>query len=519
VAPAAPAEGLAGLDALLADEWAARSLEPSPIADDGAWLRRASVDLLGRIPTEEEARAFLADGGDDKRVRAADRMLSSPEHARRLARWWEDVLLGPEVRSRKVDRGALRRWLEARFLAGDGWDAIVSALVTASGTSSAGGNAREKIMASDEDRAGAERAGDVNGAVNWMVRWAKTPTDLAGTASRAFLGVQIQCAQCHDHKTEAWKQTDFQSFAASFARVRIQPSERGAVFDVEDIDRPNRRLLKSEVFAPMALATPRALDGTDLSADGSPRARLAAWMVSRDNPWTSRAFVNRVWARLLGMGFVDPVDDLRPSSPPVAPRLLDALAEGFEASGWNVRALERAIVLSRAYAVGAAPIEGDVQDVRWSRFALALRALDEDALVDSLATAVDLERRLGSLREERAAKVRASLRRSIGVAFDEDAESNPTRFDGTIQQALLLMNAEVVAAGTERGRRSALDDVLARAGGDLGAAVDALFLRTLSRLPAPDEKERAVAAARADETALEDLFWALLNASEFALVR
>jgi hypothetical protein len=536
-APAAVAPASTSIDDLLAREHAARGLTLAAPADDATFLRRATVDVVGRIPTEDEARAFLADARPDKRAVLIDRLLASPEHADRLARWWEDVMLGPEAKKSQLDRGAFRRWLAARFADGSGWDAIVRDLVTASGASSAGGKPAERMLAADAERAAEEKSADVNGAVNWLLRYRKSPQDVAGAASRAFLGVDIQCAQCHDHKTESWKQADFESFAASFARVDVKVVEKGRTFEVREGDRPSRKLRRTEAAAGMAKAAPRALDGTELGGDGSPRQHLAAWMTSRDNPWTSRAFVNRLWARYLGMGFVDPVDDFRPSQPPVVPEVLDAVAERFEAGGWSIRAVEREILLSRAYAAGAAPIQGDVQDARWSTF--ALRPMDEDALVDSFFVAADAERRFARMDADRAAKRRALLRRSIALSFDQDAESNATRFDGTIQQALMLMNAEAVGAATD-ARTGMLADVVERGATDPDGALDALWLRTLTRLPTAAERDKVralLAQARGDAKdeakgeesrrrkgvspearVYEDVFWSLLNASEFAFV-
>lgn len=532
-AQAPPRDSTEAIDRALAAAWKQAAIEPAAAADDATWLRRVTIDTLGRVPTEAEVRAYLAEAAAQpdptaRRARAVDRLLADPLHATRLARWWEDVLLGPESRKQRLDRGALRRWLEARFARNEGWNAIVTALITAEGTSSAGGDRFDRFAAADDVRAAEEEEAGVDGAVNWILRHRKSPSDVAGVASRAFLGVQIQCAQCHDHKTEAWKQDDFASFAASFAEVRLRPVDRReGIFRVEDGDRPARRLLRDELHAPMARAAPRALDGTDLSVEtGDERSRrehLAAWITSRDNPWTSRAFVNRVWTRLHGMGFVDPVDDFRPSKAPVLASLLDDLAERFESSGWDVRALERSILLSRPYALAAAPLEGDVQDALWSRF--AARPLDEDALVESLFVIVDAERRTDRLSPRAGAALRAKVRRSVALAFDDDdAESNPAHADATVQQVLLIMNAELVDRGVSSGPRGVLAELDARERGDDRAIVDALFVRTLGRPPTAAEQERAralIAAAgpEARDEALEDVFWALLNTAEMATVR
>lgn len=524
-ASAGPRDAREAIDAALTAEWQARSIVPAPPADDATWLRRVTLDLLGRVPSEDEVHAFLADDGPDRDARLVERLLADPAHATRLARWWEDVLLGPEVRRGDVDRGALRRWLAARFARDEGWDSIVRGLVTAAGTSSAGGRRLDRVAGPDDQRAALDEERDVDGAVNWLLRHRKSPPDLAGAASQAFLGVPIQCAQCHDHPVERWTQEDFAGFAAAFAQVQMRPVDRRAgVYLVEDAGRTNRRLLRDELGAPMARAAPRALDGTDLApaegSDATRRDRLADWITAPANRWTSRSFVNRLWARHLGMGLVDPVDDLGERSQPVLAPLLDDLAARFVASGWSVRALERAILLSRAYRVAAAPIERDVQAARWSRF--ASRPMDEDALVGSLFTVLDAERRVERMPPRAAAAFEARVRSAVSVAFDEDAEANPTRSDATIQQMLLLMNADLVDRGTTAGAPSGVLAVIdAREGGDDRRIVDALHVRVLGRPATPADHERAralIAASGSRDEALEDLFWALLNGSAFVTV-
>ena len=524
-APPVPGDVSEAIDAALTAEWAARSIEPARPADDATWLRRVTLDVLGRVPTEDEVLAHLADRSPDRDARLVDRLLADPAHATRLARWWEDVLLGPEVRRGDVDRGALRRWLAARFARDDGWDTMVRGLVTAEGTSSAGGRRLDRLAGPDAERTALEEEREVDGAVNWLLRHRKSRPDLAGAAAQAFLGVPIQCAQCHDHPVERWTQGDFESFAAAFAQVRMVPVDRReGVYRVEDTDRIDRRLLRDDLGAAMARATPRALDGTDLAppegSDATRRDRLAGWMTAPDNPWAARSFVNRVWARYLGMGLVEPVDDLGETAQPVLAPLLDDLAARFVAAGWSVRAVERGVLLSRAYRVAAAPLEGDVAAARWSRF--AARPMDEDALVGALFTVLDAERRAARLPPRAAAALELRVRRAVSLAFDEDAEANPTRSDATVQQILLLMNAELIDRGTSAGAPSSvLAGLDAREAEDDRRVIDALFVRVLGRPATPADHELArafVAASPSRDEALEDLFWALLNGSAFVTV-
>jgi hypothetical protein len=306
------------IDELLLAEQRRRGAVATPLVGDELFLRRVTLDLVGRLPSEAEVRAFSSSADADKRAKKVDELLASAERPRYLARVFEPLLLGPaRAKDARVDRGAMRRWLEARLSVRDGYDAVVRDLLTAEGKSSLGGARRESIAAGAE-RTQAEREAGVNGAVGYFLRFAKAPADLAGTTSRLFLGVQLQCAQCHDHKTEAWKQADFRSFGAAFATLRASPValEKGElpVLDLEEGPRPSPQFKRAPGGAALAEAPARSLDGKPLD-ERARRASLAAWMTSRDNPWFSRAIVNRVWADLVGEGFVEPIDDFRASNP------------------------------------------------------------------------------------------------------------------------------------------------------------------------------------------------------------
>lgn len=561
-APKAPEAAVSAtdLDGLLDRAWAHAGKSPSGDVDDATFLRRVSLDLLGRVPTSAELREALADVRPDRRARWVDDRLRRPEHARHLARTWERILMGPEVKNRTVDRAAMRRWLEERFAADAPWDAIVRDVVAAEGRSSVGGARGPGQYADDPAKAAEEKAEGVNGATNFTLRFGKSPADLAGATSRIFLGVQIQCAQCHDHKTEKWKQTDFRELAATFTHVKAKPVERDKgeipVFDLESSDKPNKKVVQAtdkEILA----AHPRALDDTDLGTD-NPRAALAAWMTSRDNPWFSREMVNRVWDELVGGGFVDPIDDFRPSNPPVLPEVLDWLAEDFEAHGFDLDHLYATICLSKAY---SRALGGGDESPRAALFAhQALRPLDSDQLLDSIFAATEVDKLIDERAPERAEIIQSIVRRRMGFVFDADSEANGAEVEGTLQQALFTMNGPVPTAATSVKAGGFLSELLAR--NDDPALVEELYLRTLSRRPTSDEIERAraflalprgddpsggrkkkqkakanakrgapgdpplivQAALRSDadsdrERGAEDLFWALLNASEFGFRR
>jgi len=413
---------------------------------------------------------------------------------------------------------------------------------------------------------------DVNGAVNWTLEYQDAPQDLAGAASRTLLGVQIQCAQCHDHKTEKWTQRDFQSFAATFTRTRLERIDQGKPMgmvrriDLFDLGRTAPRYAKLAMKAPeleaIAKAQPAALDGTNLGDGEGVRVAFARWMTARDNPWFARAFVNRMWGHFLGRGFVNPVDDLRPSNPAVAPALLDALAADFVASGYDTKHVVRVIVGTSAYARAATPLDdasakADPDAKLWERFRVT--PLGPDEWLDAVIGATKLDAIVEATGRLDLAQVRARVRQRYGFLFDVDEESDQSDYEGTIAQGLAMLDGSVVAAGASTLPGSALAELLAKGGRSEESMVEELYLRTLSRLPSSDETDRwtrflrgandaptpapsaTVALAsksgapgqpdplrgleeragrrRADARthAYEDLSWTLLNSSEFVL--
>lgn len=539
-------------------------MEPSPPADDATWLRRAWLDVVGTIPPSEVVKQFLADKGPGKRARVVDDLLASPHWADHWAAYWDDVWMGRGTRAPDVDCGAFRGWLHDAFAQNKPWNQVVTELLTATGANSDGGSLREAYA--NEGRTGA--AEGTNGAVNWTLRYQQNPQDMAGTASRTLLGIQIQCAQCHDHKTERWTQADFQRFAAAFVRTRLVKLDEGKMkgqvvrIEVRDLPHPAPRFAKMGDLEPILKATPTALDGTDLSSGEGVRSALAAWVTSPKNPYFARAFVNRMWGHFLGRGFSDPVDNLRPSNPPAAPALLDALAADFVASGFDMKHIVRLLVEAEAYGLSAAPVasaaaKGDPELKLWERFRIT--PLGPEELLNALVAATKLDavvRETGRLDLE---QVRFRVKQRYGFLFDVDEESDESEYDGTIAQGLALLNGGVVAAGSSALPASALSDILAMPGGD-AEKIESLYVRVLGRYPGADELatwtkfladapgapgtasvppaprqrkgdakpqgpdplrplEARAAHERADghARAYEDLLWVLLNSSEFVL--
>lgn len=547
------------LDALVDAAWAEKGIVPAGEIDDATFLRRVTLDLAGRVPTAEEASAFLADKGADKRARAVDKLLDSDDHAAHLARLWEHTLLGAPTKAKLVDRGALRNWLETKFKSDTPWDVISRELVTAEGVSSIGGARGPATYAADPERAAEERKAGINGATNYALRFAQSPADLAGSVSRSFMGLQIQCAQCHDHKSEKWTQADFRGMSAVFTRMAAKPVDRTKgevpIIDLQSADAPQRRLMrKNEEIALFAKTPPRALDGASLPSDDGARKGFATWMTAPENPWFAKAMVNRVWAELNGAGLVDPVDDLRPSNPAVMPAVLDHLAEQFEQKGYDLDWLYATLIASKVYS-RALGQNGGYSGL----FASAsVRPLSGDALLDSIFVAADVDSLLEDRAPGRAAALKALARRRMSFVFEEDAESNAEASDGTLQQAFFAMNGVLPVAATTYAEGTRLKSLLREQ--DDKKVIAELYLGTLGRYPSASELERAQSFVRSSHEAdpdgplpiaargnkgkgkakgmmgadagippralrsqakndrqrgFEDLFWALLNSSEF----
>jgi Protein of unknown function (DUF1549)/Protein of unknown function (DUF1553) len=550
------------VDAVLLADWRAAGVAPTAPADDATWLRRLWIDVAGTIPPPEVVRRFLADPREPitRRGRAIDELLASPRWADHWTAYWDDVWMGRGARRPDVDAGAFRGWLHDAMARNEPWGAVVTELLTATGRNSAGGAKRD---AEAYDGKGGAPEG-VNGAVNWTLRYQDAPQDMAGVASRTLLGVQIQCAQCHDHKTEKWTQKDFQGFAAAFLRTKPAPVDddpmargKGTLrrVDLIDLGHAAPRFAKKMADVDAIVRTPpAAIDGTDLGGAGDVRVALARWVTSPGNPWFARAFVNRMWGHFLGRGFVDPVDDLRPSNPPVAPDVLEALAGDFAASGYDVKHLVRVIAGTAAYAASAAPLDAataraDPEAKLWERFRVT--PLGPEELLDAVVAATRLDAIVERTGRLDMAQVRARVKQRYGFLFDVDEETDQSDYAGTIAQGLALLDGSVVATGASVLPGSALAEVLAMPGDD-ASRIEELYVRALSRLPAPAEIEQwtqflrsardtpgpgpvgagrplppdplrgleaRAGRARADARAraYEDLLWTLLNSSEFVL--
>jgi len=415
------AQALAGrIDRLLAVRWRDERVQPVGRSDDAEFLRRAYLDLTGKIPPVAEVRRFLADASPNKRQVLIERLLNGPGYVTHFSRVWRELLvLDPEADAgRQAALADLEKWLHQQFAANAPLDRMVRELLTLPVAEPRG------RPQPDEERP--------TPRLFYLGREQK-PDELAAGATRVFLGIRLECAQCHNHPHAKWTREHFWSQAAFFANLKAPAGDR------RELPIPGT---EQKVVA-------RFLDGTALPrAPGDPRAALADWITARNNPFFARAAVNRLWDHFFGIGLVYPVDDMTTENEPSHPELLDELARAFVAARYDFKHLIRAVMLSDAYQLTS--VEGrsaPTPDARlFSR--MNVKALRPAEVFDSIIEATAY--RSADLPRQRA-RLLARFPRG------------ERRLDGqsSIPQALALMNGELVASATRLDADNTLSAALA----------------------------------------------------------
>ena len=482
----------ARIDAALAARWAEARVWPVPVADDGEFLRRVSLDLIGKIPTAAEARDFLDDPSPDKRAALVDRLLASPAYTTRATEIWRQLLLPEAEAEGQAPRssGGFDAWLRKKVVEEAGYDRIVRDLLTAK----LAGRGAEGVGAGAEPSPAAYYASKEG-----------KPENLAASASRVFLGVRLECAQCHNHPFAGWKREQFWGFAAFFADVPQQGTE--------DAPAPARlgSAPRRELTIPGTSKVVQAahLDGTPPSwrprVDG--REVLADWVTAPDNPYFARAVVNRVWARFFGVGLVEPVDDLGAETDAEFGGLLGELAAEFRSHGYQLKYLIRALTSTRAYNLTSA-VDPSEPTPPPSFACMPVRGLTPGQLFDSLARATGAD----------GGEARAQF-----LDLFADRGERPTEAPTSILQALTLMNGAHLVAATSPETGEVLGAVAEAPYLDTAGRIETLFLAALTRRPTAGEA--TLLARHVDRHdgpdgragALADVFWALLNGPEFRL--
>jgi hypothetical protein len=478
---------------------------PSEPAPDSTFHRRAHLDIIGRLPTPDETREFLADRSPNKRVKLVERLLERPEYADFWANKWADLLRPNPYRVGIKAVFNLDAWLRDSFRKNKPYDQFVRELLTATG-----GTFR-------------------NGAVV-VYRDRREPDEIATMVSQLFLGVRLDCAKCHHHPFEVWGQDDFYSFAAFFARIGrkgtglsppISGSEEMMYVAAKDVRGGVKHPATGKVMSP------RPLLGKDveIAAGRDPREVLADWATAPDNPFFAKVIVNRVWAELMGRGIVDPVDDLRATNPPSNGPLLDALAADFRANGYDLKKLIRTIATSYVYGLSSLPSDRNAGDGRnYSRH--YRRRLRAEVMLDAVCDVTGVPERFDAMPPGSRAMQLWTVR-SQSLFLDSFGRPDPNQdppcertTDTTVVQALHLMNApglhEKIKSDTGRAAK------LAASKKTDAEIVDELYLLCYCRPPASDERAACLRwFARPGlkrRQAVEDLLWAMLNTPEFVFV-
>jgi hypothetical protein len=515
----------------IAQMWAENKIKPSTAATDGEFIRRAYLDIVGTVPPAEEAAEFIKSRVKDKKAKLIMALLNSEDYAKNWSGIWSNLLVGRRPdRNRNVDKDGLEKYLRDCFAENRPWNRMAFELVSATG-----GSTKESLKAGVP----------FNGATNFLLAH-MNDGNVPATAftTRLFLGVQVQCTQCHDHPFNDRTQDSFWGINAFFQRMR-----RDEHNDYDDTGR--QRFLYSELIevpasnhddlfvrydkrnALVAVTPPRLLDGQVLDPDSDElklRDELGWYIVSPDNEYFAQAIVNRMWAYFLGRGIVHPADDLGSHNPASNPDLLTRLAENFKESNYDLKRLITWITLSTPYSVSSITNPTNKDDDQYcSHF--PLKQMSPEQFFDSLIVASKANRVGAKGGWEAADKMKEELQLQFTAVFNNDENSEADAFNGTIPQALMLMNGTMMQKAISKEPGSYLyervQEIMKKnaRGADVTLLND-LYLAALSRYPTKRERELAqillndTMAKSTDKNPIDgyqDIFWALLNSSEFVL--
>jgi hypothetical protein len=519
------------INELVAAGWKAAGVSPSPAATDGEWCRRVHLDVIGRIPSLAELEAFMNDSTKSKRLALVDRLLGEEyedEYARHWTDIWTGILVGKDVENEMVSRPGMRQYLRRAFAKNIPYDRFVTEIVTATGVNAPG-------------------AEGFNGATNFLAgKMEENGVQAAAKTAQVFLGLQVQCTQCHNHPFNKGKQNQFWEFNAFFRQTRALRRFEGGM-DVRTVEIADEDFAgeggnpeEAELFYELRngikkVAYPVFVDGMAISKSGylpgklddgseygvNRRKELASMIIA--SPLMAKAIVNRFWGFFLGYGFTKPVDDLGDHNEPSNPELLDTLAKQFREQSFDMKTLTKWIVLSHPYALSSKAAAGNVKDdpsmgekPAFSHF--YLRQMTAEQLYDSLLVATQADR--SGAGGESAAKKKDAWLSQFVIAFGTDEGDEATTFNGSIPQVLMMFNGELIKTAIGTGKGGFLDSV-ASSGASNADKINGLYLAALARRPTAREVEVANAlmiARKGDAiSALQDVWWAVLNSNEFII--
>jgi hypothetical protein len=524
-----PATVSAEIDAQIRQGWDEHQLTPSTRAKDYEFCRRSFLDVLGRIPTIEELAEYTDDARKDRKRHLVERLLYEPRYADEYATHWATVwtilLIGrgaDDVDDGLVSRAGLEAYLRASFAQNLPYDQLVHDLVSATGANRPG-------------------APGFNGAVNFLSgKLADDAIQATSQTAKLFLGQQVQCTQCHNHPFNEWKQNQFWQFNSFFRQAialrRYTPGTREVDFveladqDFPGEDRPveadTARIYYELRNGQLEAAFPVFIDGTRIDTSGyvrqvNRRQELADLIVAA--PEFSRAAVNRFWGHFLGYGFTQPVDDMGPHNPAVYPALLNALADHFRSSGYDLKQLISWIVLSEPYGLSSRTTVQNQKDdptlgepPRYTHF--YVRQMSPEQLYRSLRVAGQNQAELSPEQENEAQR---RWLRQFTIALGTDEGDEATTFNGSIVQTLMMFNGELIDQVTGAEEGSFVHRLATNSRMRPLAKVHRLFLTAVNRRATAREiKAFAKLEARHQHDqlkALQDMWWALLNSNEFIL--
>lgn len=491
----------ARIDQLIEAGYDANGVKPAPLADDAEFVRRVYLDLTGRIPHVSEVRAFFDDQATNKRRVLVEELLKGPHFVNHFTHVWRDLLL-PRNNDQQVQflAAEIETWLRPRLRDNKPYDRMVRELLTPSVTSG---------------RVGMLQSG--NGALTFFRANESKPENIAASASRLFLGIKLECAQCHNHPFASWSRDQFWQFAAFFSGIRPQQPQAGVFSGA--LDNPG----KHEITIPNTEKTVQArfLDGKEPKwRDGaSTREVLADWLTSGENPFFARAIANRMWGHFFGLGIIDPVDDFGEANPPSHPELLDELGRAIVEHRFDLQFLIRAITASRTYQ-RTSRITDSSQDDLHLFCRMPLKGLSPEQIFDSLAIATGY--RGAPVAPGNFNRFDGGVRAQFLIKFANSSDKR-TEYHTSILQALALMNGKLIADATSLERSETLAALLDAPFLETRQRLDALYLAALARPMREREAERLVpyinrgGPSGDPRRAFADVFWALLNSSEFIL--
>lgn len=525
------------IDSAFQAVWKEKGIKPAALSNDEEFVRRIYLDLTGKIPLPVRTRNFLESTDPNKRAKLINELLSGDAYPKYFASQYTSLFLGHE-RTRFVDRNAFESWFADQFHENVPWNEVTTSLLTARGS----------LLDTPQ--------------LNWFAKQKLDAANLADDTARFFLGVQLGCARCHNHPHDDWKLEDFYGLAAfysglkrdrnlSFAekmtyrnarkareemkeqlkadgnklrddpklRAELRMKAKESMDDVRGIVRivqENDGNIEAEIKGqPKTYPAKFLMEPSPAHLSGQPLQQLASWITSSENPYFAKAFVNRIWAMLMGKGIVDPVDDMTKTNVPSVPELLDSLADDFVKDNYNVKNLIATIVNSRVYQLSSQT----QQSIEPNFFETGkMQMMNADQLFNSMLVATSVDKALRLKSKDEYEERKTMVKKYYVFLFDnDDNQGNQEEFQGTIPQALFLMNGKM----TNDALRPLASNTTSRVLSDYedpARRIEELYLITLSRRPTDQESQKLIAYVSQNankDNAYEDVLWSLMNSHEF----